>query len=618
VRLLCIVMCTAVSLLAGAGRATASLRFAPCAGTPDFECATLTVPLDPAEPAGTSTRVAVRRAVETRDAPEVMVALGGGPGQSSTRFVEDFTDVLAEALENRQLVVLDQRGTGDSGALRCSALDDAPAALDLAALSERVGRCGIELGAARARYTTTEVVEDLEALRRELGVAKLSLFGVSYGAYVAQRYARRYPGAVDRRVVDSPVPQDQGGAYDLASYAAVARMLRRTCTGGACRGVTDDPVADVRRLAARLRERPLRGTVFDGQGRPRALTLASEAKLFDLFVSSDFSAPLRAALPAAVHAAVRGDAAPLLRLVAIDTGAADPHAFDEDNEDPTEFSNALFFTTTCEEKPRGEAVAPQRSAFAPFGPAAAGSTQVGSAFCRAWPATTVAPPPAPGLITAPALILSGARDIRTPTAGAVAVARWIAEAALVIAPDAGHSLVSSRFPCVSEALTRFFAGAAVGNPCAAGAAPDTAADVEPLAPRPSARHSLAALLDTVADAARIVAAHGRLDAPLAFGGLRGGSACARPGDLDAAGRREAALTFAGFAYVPGVRVSGRARVSGGTLRDLSITTAGARLRLRGDRLVGRLGGRAVVARVDRRVPAVSVDAAPVSSGRRCR
>src|ERR1700754_3421591 len=113
----------AIVWLAGSGPAHASLRFAPCAGTPDFECATLPVPLDPsgAEPGGVS--LAVRRAVETREAPEVLVALGGGPRQSATRLLEDFTDVLAEAQENRQLVVFDQRGTGDSGALRCPALD---------------------------------------------------------------------------------------------------------------------------------------------------------------------------------------------------------------------------------------------------------------------------------------------------------------------------------------------------------------------------------------------------------------------------------------------------------------------------------------------------------------
>jgi len=628
------VLCVAVSLIAGTDAAAAPLVFGPCTGTPDYECATLPVPLDPTGAEPGTLGLEVRRLVETREGSEVLVALGGGPGQSSTEFVDDFAGVLAEGLEDRQLVVLDQRGTGASGALDCPALDGAPAAGSAALLRPHVGRCGEQLGAGRRFFTTSEVVEDLEVLRLGLGVGRLSIFGISYGSYVAQRYARRHPGAVDRMVLDSPVAQDQGGPFDRTSYEAVPRVLRRLCSGGRCRAITRSPVADLRRLARRL---PLRGRVFDGRGRPRRIVLASQAELFDLLVSSDFSPPLRAALPAAVRAAVRGDRAPLLRLLAIDTGTSDPSQFDEQNEDPRDFSNALFFATTCQEKPLpwGSADAPlaerrarrdaalaalPAGAFAPFGRAAADSTQLGTALCERWPATSVAAVPAPGRIEARALILSGLADLRTPTAEARRTSGLISDPSLVTVADGPHSLVSSRLPCVQVALTRFFRDEAVGNPCAGKRVRGLAPPLTPPAPlrlrdvgrrglRGAGARVVAGVLATLRDATRLVGAQGPLDAPFRFGGLRAGSVCAGPGTVDGQGPRSLLIRLRRTVHIPGLRLSGRASVRGRALTSLRLSGRGD-LRLRGRRVTGQWNGRAVAVRARR--AALQMPRAPVA------
>jgi pimeloyl-ACP methyl ester carboxylesterase len=648
-------ICALALLAPGAPASAAPLQFHPCTGTPDYECATLDVPLDPTGGHLDRLRLHVRRLVETREAEEVLVALAGGPGQSSTRFVDDFADVLAEGLENRQLVVLDQRGTGHSGPLDCRALESVPPTATVEALLPRVGRCGRQLGDTRRFFTTTEVVEDLEALRIGLGVERLSIFGISYGSYVAQRYARRYPARVDRLVLDSPVAQDQGGAFDRSSYSAVGPVLRRLCAARRCRGITRDPVADLRVLVGKLREGPLRGRVFDSRGRARALRLRAQEELFDLLVSSDFSPVMRGALPAALRSAVRGDEAPLLRLLAIDNGTADSREFDEQNEDPAEFSNALFFATTCQEKPlpwgapdaslsrrrarRQAALAELPSdAFFPFGAGAADSTQLGTVVCERWPSTRVVPVPDPGPIDAPALVLSGLMDLRTPAAEARRTAALISDASLVTVPGAGHSLVSSRLGCVQTALTRFFADQAVGNPCAGPPSRALAPDLAPLAPRrlerrPQARlrghgaRLASAVLDTLRDAVRMVAAQGLLDRGFTFGGLRGGSACARPGEAGGLGRRSLVLEFDGYAYVPGLEATGRAAIRAGKIVRMSLASSGrralrGRLQLHGRRLSGRMGRRRVAVRVPR--PALSVTSPAVAASlapegwRRCR
>ena len=643
---------TVVLAAAAAGPAQArSLEFEPCAGTPDYECASLDVPLDPEARAPGALRLHVRRLVETRDGSQVLVALAGGPGQGSTRFIDDFADVLAEGLEDRQLIVLDQRGTGDSGALTCDALRSIPLTAPAARLSPRVGRCGRQLGDRRRSYTTTEAVADLEALRRGLGVQRLSLFGVSHGAYVAQRYARRYPAAVDGLVLDSPLPQDQNGPFDHPSYAAVSRILGQLCAVGRCRGITRSPLDDVRALAARLRRAPLAGRFFDARGRARAVRLGGEPALFDLLVSSDFSPRLRAALPAAMASARRGDRAPLLRLLAIDNGLADQS---DGDEAPQEFSNALFFATSCQEKPvpwttpaaplaergplrRAALTALPSAVFSPFSRAAADSTLLGTKLCERWPPTAVAPVPQPGPIDAPALVLSGLTDLRTPTEGARRVASLITDASLVAVPGAGHSVVSSRLRCVETALTRFFASEAVGNPCAGraasayGTAPSLRAPVRlsrvPLRGLRGLGARLAAgAFATVRDAAEVVAMQGVLDRPLGFGGLRGGSACARPGEVGADGQRAVRLTFDRSSYLPGLLVSGRAVLAGRRIVSARLSVRrrpGLRtdLALAGRHLIRSVGSRRAAGRVPVRalsVRNVSVAGALGAAGRGCR
>ena len=621
--------CALATLSFAPAASAAALEFSPCTGTPDFECAEFDVPLDPGGQQPGTLTLSARRLVETREAPQVLIALAGGPGQSSTRFIEDFADLLAEGLENRQLVVFDQRGTGDSGPLRCAALDNAAPSRSAADLKTAVGRCGKQLGPSRRHYTTTEVVEDLEALRRGLGVERVAIFGVSSGSYVAQRYARRYPDRVDRLVLDSAVAQDQSGPFDASSYTAVARMLRQLCRERACRGISHNPVADLRRLRGRLSRGRLRARVYDRRGRGSVRSLAGEAELFDLLVSSDLAPALRDGLPAAIHSAATGDEAPLVRLLAVDDGSSDAREFDEETESAEEFSNALFFASTCQEKPlpwRSAATpiaerpaereaaldALGTSAFAPFGRAAAESTQVGTAFCERWPETTIAPVPAPGAIQAPALILSGLMDMRTPPHEALRTAALIPDASLVRVPGGGHSLVSTRLGCVQTALTRFFADRAVGNPCAGLPPRAVTPRLAPLAPtrlrevnrggvRGSGARVVAAALATAQDAARIVAARGLLDSAFAFGGLRGGVACARPGELDTAGRRPVILTFERDAYVAGLAFSGRAVLAGGRIASLRLTSSApgprAGLQLRGQRVHGTVGQHRVRAQV---------------------
>ena len=260
----------ALTLLAAAAPAAARLRWSGCTDV-EAECAVLRVPLDRTGGVPGAVRLRVARYSPPSRRPTLLY-LSGGPGGAG---VQEFSDVLFEVggLANRfALVSYDQRGTGASGLLRCRTLERDARLRSTAAGEDCAGR----LGARRAFYTTRDSVEDVEAVRRELGVEKLTLFGISYGTKLALAYARAHPEHVERIALDSVLEPDDPDAFGREPYQAMGATLAALCPAR-CRGVTADPAADLARLADRLRAAPLRGVSY-GAARPRAPRQADRAR----------------------------------------------------------------------------------------------------------------------------------------------------------------------------------------------------------------------------------------------------------------------------------------------------------------------------------------------------
>src|SRR5918992_1579704 len=283
--------------LAPAPPADAALRFKRCGGY-GFACARISVPLDRsgAVPGGISLLVKRLRA-DRRPRRGATFVLAGGPGQSATdTFEGDGVGQLYGAFRNRDLIVFDQRGTGRSGLLRCRRLERA----NLLDAGEAAGECANRLGARRAFYTSQDSAEDIEAIRRELGIERIALFGTSYGTKVALAYALRYPGNVERMVLDSVVEADGPDALYRDSIEAVPRALRALCRSG-CRRFTRDPLGDLTRLVRRLAAGPIRGEVVDPRGRRRRTRL-TRSEFFSILLAGDFHPNMRAAFPGPLRA----------------------------------------------------------------------------------------------------------------------------------------------------------------------------------------------------------------------------------------------------------------------------------------------------------------------------
>lgn len=591
----------AVAALAAPATAQAAIAWGGCpdasGGFAAFECARVPVPLDHSGALGGGLELFTRRLVApSNPSRTAVVALAGGPGQAAAPIARDFAVTLAPALRTRDLIVFDQRGTGRSGELGCEALRDR------GTLPGVVNRCALEIGPSRGLYRTVDSVADLELLRREAGYEKLTLYGVSYGTKVAEAYAARHPGRVERLLLDSVVPPEGPDALQRSSLRSAGRVLRSLCAGSLCSSATPDPVADLRRL---LRRGTIRGRYNTNAGSPRRAKL-SATSLFDIIVAGDVNPAWRAQLPAAMRAAVRGDEAPLLRLgaSALSSRGGSVVASRAPTASP---SRALYIATVCEEvafpwarssdvqtrvREAVEAVnATPASQFSPFDRRTAAGALM--PLCLGWPNAAPAPAPEPPLPRVPALVLTGMADVRTPAEDARDVAGRIG-ASTVAVPYVGHSVLGSDATgCAQGAVAAFFGDRAVpaceeGRPQLAPASrpPARLRALRPARGLPGrAGRTLGAVVLTRYDALVQSLGSALDDGPRRVGGLRGGTVT----------RTSSGVRLRKVVFVRGVSVSGTVPSDGTTrLRIRGRAAARGVLRIsETGRIRGRLGGRRV-------------------------
>ena len=586
--------------LTAAPAADAKLRFKRC-GEVGFRCARLSVPLDRTGAVKGRVSLFVKRLpAQKRATRPPLVALAGGPGQSaSAAFGFDSLGLFGNALDRRDLIVVDQRGSGRSGLLRCPRLERS----NILRASAAAADCAKRLGPRRAFYTSRDTADDLDAVRRQLGAGKLALFGVSYGTRTATAYALRHPTRVDRMVLDSVVETDGPDALYRSTFAGIPRVLSELC-GPTCARLGLDPAGDIRALIGRFASGPLSGRVVDARGR-RLKRRIERFGLFSVVLSGDFEPALRTALPGALRSAARGDTAPLLRLkrrsFALEGGPVEPRLL----------STALYAATTCEEAnlpwSRGAPFSDRRrqaaesaasepdTAFGPFDRQTALLSDIID-LCLRWPESAVAPTPGPGpLPDVPTLLVEGEDDLRTSIEAARSVGAQLRQARLLVVTGVGHSPLSVDVTgCAARVFSRFLGNRPTRPRCRGRRPRPTAPPPRSLAGTPPARgvpgrrgRAAGAVALTLADVADDAASI------IPGGGLRGGRY-----RVTGSG----ALRLSSVSYVHGVRISGRIRRFGagsqrGAVRIAGPRGASGRLRIRGPRFSGRIGGRRVRGRL---------------------
>lgn len=224
----------------------------------DAKCGVLIVPEDRANPQARTIElhVAVIPAIKRNPQPDPLFLLAGGPGQSAIESFPVMIPLLNQIHEDRDIVLVDQRGTGKSNPLRC--LDAEDENLEPEQAVELLKDCPDKLNADVRFYNTEIAMEDLDEVRAALGYEKINLYGASYGTRAALTYLRMFPEHVRTVTLDAVVDPTfvlfMTSAQD--GQTALESLFARCENDEACKTAFPKLRSEFTSLLSRLEESP--------------------------------------------------------------------------------------------------------------------------------------------------------------------------------------------------------------------------------------------------------------------------------------------------------------------------------------------------------------------------
>jgi pimeloyl-ACP methyl ester carboxylesterase len=264
----------------------------------------------------------------------MLVATEGGPGYPATLSRDEYLELFAPLLATHDFVLMDNRGTGQSGALDCPDLQSATTwTLEL------IGACGASLGDRAALYSTAYAADDLAAILDALKVDRVDLYGDSYGTFFEQVFAVRHPKRLRSIVLDGAFPLDAPDYGWYPTYGpAVRDKYNIACARSAsCAARGGSGMEHIQPLLDALRAEPFAAHATDADGEDIAFTADASRLAIVMYSGSPALTTVRD-LDAAARAFTAGDRAPLLRLMAETTTAVDSR---DPKHEPAKWSAGL-------------------------------------------------------------------------------------------------------------------------------------------------------------------------------------------------------------------------------------------------------------------------------------
>jgi len=408
-----------------------------------LRCYSVPVALD--APTGPTLNLHVTVAPAFREAARAdpLFVLAGGPGEAGSDVLPLLSTAFRRVRATRDIVFIDQRGTGLSGRLDCPARPEQETMIE-AQLDQEMFDC---IAAAKKRpgqplaaYTTANAARDIEQVRLSLGYGKINVWGGSYGTRLGQVYARAYPASARTLVLDGVAAPEQvipAGGRD--SQAALDNLFATCAKDAACKQAYPNLRAEFDAISARVDKGEAVIAMADPRtAQPIKLTMSS-ARYLGTIHSILYSAPDTRRLPFLIHSAYLGHWEPFVarRNLANDYSADGSNAI------------LLHLAVVCaEDVPR---MTPQLLA-SDAGVLTRTMVERMPAMCKA----IDVPPVAwrePALIDTPALLFSGALDPVTPPHRAASAARRMTHARHIVVANAGHGV--SQLGCTPRLLRTF-------------------------------------------------------------------------------------------------------------------------------------------------------------------
>lgn len=388
--------------------------------------------------------------------PDPFFYFAGGPGSGASEDAPGIARAFAKIREHRDLVFVDQRGTGQSHALDCTFFDaqNPQSYFEYFFPLEDVRKCRAELEtkAELTLYTTTIAMDDIDEVRAALGYDKINLFGASYGTRAAMIYLRQHPKSVRTVMLQGVAPTNMylPGDYPVQTERALQGVLAECAADEACNKAFPNIKNETNMVLERLIKAP-ETVEFQVSGVPGPIkvtlsrNLAAEAIRYMLYNPGG-----AARVPLVLHQAAEGNFAPLaqnafrFRKNLVGTG-----------------SNGMYLTVTCAEdipwvkRSEGESRNFKLNTFL-------GDYRLEQQreACALWPRATVNSDYfKPVRSDVPVLIITGEWDPVTPPANGEFVARTFPNSLQVVVPHGAHGLGGlDGMDCIERLSTEFVAG----------------------------------------------------------------------------------------------------------------------------------------------------------------
>lgn len=398
-----------------------------------------------------SLNIVVYPATGEQRQPEPVFYFAGGPGSAATEDARGFVPELAKIREHRDLVFVDQRGTGRSHPLDCNFYNpaDAQSYLGYFFPLEEVRKCRAELEpkADLKLYTTTIAMDDIDEVRAALGYERINLLGGSYGTRAALTYLKRYPQRVRAATLQGISPTDQflPADFPVANERALEGILAECAADEACNKAFPNLKSETKAVLAQLIKGPVEVEVEKPNSKERikvklSRDLAAEAIRYMLYNPVPASR-----VPVTLHLAAEGNFEPLAKTALFYRGALVGSG-----------SNGMYLSITCAEdlpwiKP-GE------------GERLAANTFLGDyrlrqqrEACALWPRAEVERSyTQPVKADVPVLILTGEWDPVTPPSNGDRVAKHLPNSLHIVVPHGAHGVGGlDGSDCIVRLMTEF-------------------------------------------------------------------------------------------------------------------------------------------------------------------
>jgi pimeloyl-ACP methyl ester carboxylesterase len=451
------------------------LTLHPCKVRKRTLCGSLVRPWDPSGAISGSIRVGfafLPARDRSRPVLGTLVPREGGPGYSTTGSGADYAHMYGRLLDRRNMLLVDQRGTGRSQPISCPELQNPTGPFNY---GDAAGRCAQTLGEHAGLYGTALSADDLAAVIEALGLGPVDLYGDSYGTFFAAVFAGRHGPMLRSVVLDSAYPPTGETAWYPTQGPAMLRSIDLACQRTpSCAAAGASTSTLLSRVLAEVRRKPYVGRAADADGKLRQVRVDAET-LVSVAFGATYGPATYTELPGALRAALRGYPKPLLRLTA-------ESVYGGSGGDPADYSEGLDAAVSCHDYPQlydmtaapdvrraqyADSVQAQITSnsrvYAPFtvGEYLRSDWEMAD-WCLNWPvapAASPAGPPAPpsgSYPVVPTLVLSGELDsITTPQEGSLIAGEFPAARQVIVANSFHVTADGDTDKCAVRILRQF-------------------------------------------------------------------------------------------------------------------------------------------------------------------